>query len=214
MSFLNDFMKGLEFSVYGVVGDAFSFENEQKQRQRFVRVISAGKTYNFPIETETDFQKFKELRGSLVRASGTIIRNKNSASVKPQIKNVSVSGQSDWKEPSESDFFSGCSVVGYVRVQNKRSGVYSGNAYSKVQIMSFGDVFELNHVPADLFERLPESGMVLIRCHTEPRLGRTENSRVTELDLVLEAFKPVDLSSASQSSQSSSPPSSGRAKAS
>jgi hypothetical protein len=150
----------------------------------------------------------------LVCASGTIIRNKNPASVKPQIKNVSVSGQSGWKEPTESDFFSGCSVIGYVRVQNKRSGIYSGNAYSKVQVMSFGDVFELNHVPSDLFERLPESGMVLIRCHTEPRLGRTENSRVTELDLVLEAFKPVEVSSASQASQSSSPPSSGRAKAS
>jgi hypothetical protein len=192
MTILENFMRGLEFSVFGVFGDIVEFDNERNEKQRFVKIISAGKTYNFPVETDAELQKYKQLKGSVVRVYGSIIRNKNSASVKPVISGFVMSGQSGWKDPSESDVFSGCTVTGYVRVQSKRSGVYSGNDYRKIQVMSFGDVFEINRIDPAIFERLPDTGLILIRCRTEPRLGRAGDGRTAEMDLSLEMFKPVE----------------------
>jgi hypothetical protein len=192
MTILENFMRGLEFSVYGVFGDVLEFESEREKIQRFVKIISAGKTYNFPVESESELQKVKQLKGQLVRVLGVISRNKNSISVRPVISSFVMSGQSGWKEPTESDVFSGCVVTGYVRVQQKRSGVYSGNEYRKIQIVSFGDVYEINRIEPAIFEQLPETGLILIRCLTEPKLSRLGNGRVAELDLILEQFKPVE----------------------
>jgi hypothetical protein len=116
-----------------------------------------------------------------------------------------LSGQSGWKEPSETDVFAGCTVSGYVRIQSKRSGVYSGNEYRKVQVVSFGDVFELNRIEPALFEQLPDTGLILIRCRTEPRLGRNGDGRVAEMDMFLEVFKLVE---ATPQAPSSVPPTS------
>jgi hypothetical protein len=205
MTILESFMRGLEFSVYGVIGDTVEFENERNEKQRFVRIVSAGKTYNFLVESDIDLQKYKQLKGGVVRVYGTVSRNKNSASVKPVIAGFVSSGQSGWKEPTEDDIFSGCVVLGFVRVQQKRSGVYSGNEYRKIQVVSFGDVFELNHIDPLIFDQLPNTGLIQIRCKTEPRLGRVENGRVAELDLQLEAFKLVEATPATPP-----PPSTGR----
>jgi hypothetical protein len=207
MTILENFMRGLEFSVYGVFGDTIEFENERNEKQRFVKIVSAGKTYNFPVETDGELQKFKQLKGSVVRVFGTVLRNKNSVSVKPVILGFVLSGQSGWKDPTETDIFSGCVVTGYVRVQSKRSGVYSGNEYRKVQVMSFGDVFEINRIEESIFETLPETGLIMIRCRTEPRLGRVGDGRVSEMDLQLEAFKPAADPSPTAAS---APPASGR----
>jgi hypothetical protein len=205
MTILESFMRGLEFSVFGVFGDTVEFDDERNEKQRFIKIISAGKTYNFPVETDIELQKYKQLKGSVVRVFGSIVRNKNSASVKPVISGFVLSGQSGWKEPSETDVFAGCTVSGYVRIQSKRSGVYSGNEYRKVQVVSFGDVFELNRIEPALFEQLPDTGLILIRCRTEPRLGRTGEGRIAEMDMLLEMFKPVE---AAPPASSSVPPTS------
>jgi hypothetical protein len=191
MTILENFMRGLEFSVYGVFGDTIEFENERNEKQRFVKIVSAGKTYNFSVETDGELQKFKQLKSSVVRVFGTVLRNKNSVSVKPVISGFVLSGQPGWKDPTENDIFSGCVVTGYVRVQSKRSGVYSGNEYRKVQVMSFGDVFEINRIEESIFGTLPETGLIMIRCRTEPKLGRAGDGRIAEMDLVIEAFKPA-----------------------
>jgi hypothetical protein len=204
MTILENFMRGLEFSVYGVFGDVVEFENERNEKQRFVKILSAGKTYNFSVESDNELQRYKQLKGQVVRVYGLISRNKNSTSVKPVISGFVLSGQTGWKDPTEEDVFAGCVVLGYVRVQQKRSGVYQGNEYRKVQVVSFGDVFEINHVTETLYDQLPDVGMIQIRCKTEPRLGRQGAGRVAELDLVLEVFKLVE-----SASQAATPPTSG-----
>jgi hypothetical protein len=211
MTILENFMRGLEFSVFGVFGDIVEFENERNEKQRFVKIISAGKTYNFPVETDAELQKYKQLKGSVVRVFGSVTRNKNSVSVKPVIAGFVVSGQSGWKEPTEDDIFSGCIVLGFVRVQSKRSGVYSGNEYRKAQVVSFGDVFEFNRIEQTVYDQLPETGLIQIRCRTEPRLGRAGDGRIAEMDLLLDAFKLVEATATAPPPPSSS---SGRAKAS
>ena len=138
---------------------------------------------------------------------GPVCRNKNLSSVKPVISVFVVPGQSGWKDPSEEEYFSGCVVSGCVKVQNKKAGVYQGVEFRKVQVVAFGDVFELNHVDLSLYDSIPASGMLLIRCRTEPKLSRGAVGKFAEMELVLEKIQVLS-SDPSSASQSTPPPTS------
>ena len=206
-TFLEMFQKGLQFQSYGVVSELFDFTNEGGERVRMVRFAAAGKTFSLIVDTDEEFAKYKALKGQLVRAAGNVKRVRDSVSISAVISDIVGPGSSGWKDPTASDLLAGLVIVGAVVMKRKSSGMFNGNPWRKCQFITLGDTFEVNHIEQSLYNRIPENALLQVRFGTEIRLSKREDSKIVEMDLVIEDFSPIteDGASSSRPSRERSP---------
>ena len=197
MTFFQDLSKGFRFQMCGMFGESLRFENKSGEMTRFIRIIGAGKTYNFPADTDEDLALVPAV-GTPVRAGGLVARRNGTLYVNPKIQEFTIPGKSNWKPPTEEDFLAGVSFVGYGILLRKRGGEYRGSEYRKIQVSGWGDTYEFAGLPIDVFDSLPDRGNVFVTGRLEPVLtqGRVDDQSVVTSDMrfVVERVKVVEAS--------------------
>ena len=196
---LEKYLEGLKFRVYGIVQDASSFNNDNGEMQRMVRISTSGKMFSLFVNTDEELNKYGSLVGSFVLCSGRVTRMKNSASVSCRLESVISKGQPGWSDPSATDLVVGCVVEGVVALERKSSGVREGRPYSTLMFKAMGDVFEVKNVPTGIYAGLPEdrSSMIAVRFLVDYGLGWDggTSARFSEMRLSITEFRilPPDM---------------------
>ena len=184
MTFFQDLQKGFRFQMSGMFGESLRFENKEGEMTRFIRILGAGKTYNFPVDTDEELSLVPGV-GVPVRASGLVVRRNGTLYVNPRIQDFTVPGKPNWKPPSEEDFLAGVSFAGHGILLQKRGGEYRGSEYRKIQVSGWGDTYEFRDISIDMFDALPDRGNVFVSGRLEPVLssGRIDDRTVVASDM-------------------------------
>lgn len=186
MSLVNDFVKGFEFNVCGKVGDTMSFPTNDGDTMRMVRIIAMGRTYNLEVENDEMLAQYDRVKGRWCRAFGVLGRRRGSAAGTAKIVRMQIEGMKDWKELSDDEILGNCKFDGVCMVVQKKSGVFSGISFRKLQVNTFGETFEFKDIEPELFETLPESGALKIEGHLEPVLASSSSGKIADLVLVID----------------------------
>lgn len=189
MSNLDNFLKGITFEICGKIGDTLRIDDkETKEVVRFVRIIGGGKTHNLEVGSDDELEGYKKAAGIWVRATGPLGRRRGSTAGTFKIAKFTAPNTPGWKEPTEDELYAGCTFSGWGRVIAKRSGEWNGTKYSKLQVMTFGETFEFNDLPEEMYEKIPETGAIFVKGHAEPKLTSTANGKIADMVLVLDEF--------------------------
>jgi hypothetical protein len=191
MGSLQDYLKGFEFRIFGQIGESFRMTDEKTGDVTFfVRILARGKTYNFACADESEFVRYEKLAGSLCRVYGKIGRRKNTVFGVAKITALSLQNDSNWKDPTEEEFLAGLVFGGWCMLSSKRSGIYSGTPFQKLQVAAFGETFEFANVSDEIYNSVPENVMFYVRGHGEPRISSVgDGVRGSELVLTLDAVR-------------------------
>ncbi|MDR0337401.1 MAG: hypothetical protein LBI18_09950 [Planctomycetaceae bacterium] len=186
MGNLQEYLKGFEFQIYGQIGDVLRFTDSSSNETKFyVQILARGKTYNFDAGSEQELIRYEKLKGQICRVLGKLARRKNMVFGVARISVVAVTGDSNWKDPTEEEFLAGLQFGGWCILSSKRSGSYAGNVFQKVQVAAFGETFEFVNVSDEVYNMIPENVMFQVRGRGEPRISSSGVDGVRGSDLVL-----------------------------
>ena len=153
-TFVEELRKGFRFIGYGEAGEKFTFAAEDGTPVYMLPVIVLGKSFNFRVETEEAYVALPAAGTSLL-LQGKLRRRKNSVEgLSGELTDLITAGKPGWKQPTDADILAGLHFEGYGLVSRKASGVYSGNAFSNIQVASWGTTLVFKHFAADVFDRI------------------------------------------------------------
>jgi hypothetical protein len=153
-TFVEELRKGFRFVGYGEAGEKFTITGDDKVVVRFLPVIVLGKSFNFRVDTEEAYAALPSA-GTVLLLQGRLRRRKNSVEgLSGELTELITAGKPGWKAPSDSDILAGLHFEGYGLVSRKASGVHLGNAYSNVQVASWGSTLVFKHFAEGVFDRI------------------------------------------------------------
>ena len=188
MNLLEELMKRIRFQVCGQFSEPLRIPDEGGEVARFVRIEGFGKMYNFRVETEEDLVSYPT--SGWVRAGGILVRRGGSTAANPRILELSIPGRPNWKQPSDEEYLGGCKFGGWGSIALKKGGVYAGNPFRNLQLNVVGDTLLFRNIEEELFDRLPDGGVIYVSGILETLLQTNTQSRtVCESVFLLQQFK-------------------------
>jgi hypothetical protein len=180
------------FKVSGLVGDTLKFEDSRTgEITRMIRIEGFGKTFTVDAEDDEELTRFKELNGSLIRASGILGRRRSAAAATAKVTKLILPGDKEWSEPKDDEIVKGGTFNGVGIITERKFSEYRGQTYRSMQLGSIGETFLFRDIDPVIFERIPESGPVTVSGKLDTKVVGTANGLVSDLIFSLEDVKPV-----------------------
>lgn len=201
VSFLEVLKRGIEARIPGVVSNKLSYLDDRGEKRFLLQIATLGKTLSIPLDSQ-DMLDLAPPVGTELRAFAPIGRSRTdySASIKTGMIRYSTANQPDWGGPLteqeilDGPVFDGCAkVMGRDTYIDKRDGVSRYTA----TVAAMGDVFGFRDLRKELWDMIPENGVVLASGRLENDLRWTSGDAsgagrgiTSKLLIIVDVIKP------------------------
>jgi hypothetical protein len=171
------------YGAYGESGEKLTITAQDGTVLRMLPVVVLGKTFNFRVETDEEFNALPPA-GVLLMLQGILRRRRNSMEgLSGQLEQLTYEGKPKWRPPTEADFLSGLRFEGFGIVSRKRTGTYQGREFFNVQVASWGSTFVFKEFASGVFDRIEDESQSYFA-------GRLDSKVVNSGDFVTDELVP------------------------
>ncbi len=159
--------------------------------RRAAQIKTAGQTGNVELATAEDVAFFESKKGSLCRITGPLSRRRGVDGCQLNFikEKLLLQGMPGWTDPTDEELEDGFTFDGMGKVVSKNKFTNRDNiTYRSIQVTTMGDIFRLTDLEPELFEKLPEGGMIAVYGYLSEQVSNSRFGKVVDYMLDLENF--------------------------
>ncbi len=176
LSALEKLRRALRYKGVGFIGEVSEREDSESGKiWRNVQILTASNVSLLALDSSDELNYFSERKGSKCRLSGALIRMPKTVSAKLLFEpdQLILPGDHGWVEPTDAEIETGFEWDGFGKVLQRKSGDYRGETYRNIQFGVVGDTHKISKVPKEVFDKVPEDGMIAMIGNFRYNIGDT-----------------------------------------